>query len=261
MHWYQPDGSPFYEVPNKSKPGETREATIRDAKKVGAYPSFSTFKSQLYNPGIVNYQLRELSKVWYDQVELVTSHGAEANSIVYDPWPDAHKTAIRLSQEPRNEAANFGIEVHDAIEWAIKDQRPVPEHLTDTVTPILHKLFDLFPREEWQSETHFCNTREKFGGMVDLWHPSGIVGDVKSQKTKDGKITFYDEWCMQLAAYSHGLDEPFAKCFNIAASSTNPGVWDIKWYNEKELDKAWEKVKLLRDYWYLETGYEPGGAK
>jgi len=38
-HWYAQDGSAAYTQPNKSKPGQTRPTTLRDAKKFDLVPS------------------------------------------------------------------------------------------------------------------------------------------------------------------------------------------------------------------------------
>ena len=41
-HWYDKDGNPAYTQPNKSKPGETRPTTLRDAKAQNLSPSVTT---------------------------------------------------------------------------------------------------------------------------------------------------------------------------------------------------------------------------
>lgn len=50
-HWYFPDGSPLHEVERADGKG-TRPTNLRDARKLGLYPSVTNILSVLAKPGL-----------------------------------------------------------------------------------------------------------------------------------------------------------------------------------------------------------------
>ena len=50
-HWYYPDGTPLHEVPRADGKG-TRPTSLRDARKLGLFPSVTNVLSILAKPGL-----------------------------------------------------------------------------------------------------------------------------------------------------------------------------------------------------------------
>ena len=62
-HWYQVDGTPAHRLPTKDGSGD-RPTTIRDAKRLGLYPSVTSILGILNRPMLERWKL--------DQVALAT---------------------------------------------------------------------------------------------------------------------------------------------------------------------------------------------
>lgn len=50
-HWYFPDGTPLHEVPRADGKGQ-RPTSLRDARKLGLFPSVTNVLSILAKPGL-----------------------------------------------------------------------------------------------------------------------------------------------------------------------------------------------------------------
>src|SRR4030067_773313 len=56
-HWYMPDGSPMYTIRVGDKP--ERPTTLRDARRLGLFPSVTMIISLLSKPGLEKWKLRQ----------------------------------------------------------------------------------------------------------------------------------------------------------------------------------------------------------
>jgi hypothetical protein len=89
--------------------------------------------------------------------------------------------------------------------------------------------------------------------------------DYKTKKTEEGEpiVTPYPEQKMQIAAYWHAafpvwLDSPGMGGCNIFISSTEPGRVEAHWYDNEELEDAWETFKACLVLWKQAKKYESG---
>ena len=58
-HWYDKQGNGVHTVPNKSKPGASRNTTVTDARKMGLFPSATNILSVMEKPQLVAYKVNQ----------------------------------------------------------------------------------------------------------------------------------------------------------------------------------------------------------
>ena len=97
-----------------------------------------------------------------------------------------------------------------------------------------------------------------FGGKVDL-HAPGVVLDIKSKEFTSStidKVEAYDEHMMQLAAYRVGLGMPEARCANVFASVTEPGLCKVVEWSQEDLTRGWTMFESLLKYWQAKNQHK-----
>ena len=250
-HWYAQDGAPAYTQPNKSKPGESRPTTIRDAKKLDLVPSVTGILNMAAKPALERWKLQQLMMA---ALTLPAIDGESVSEYESRLWEDSNAQA--------KEARDKGTEIHGFIEgWFEKREA------TDNpyVLAVLHALRDNFGEQGWLQEKSFA--RLGFGGKVDL-HSKNVVVDYKTKDftekdmfrwKKDGSkgaaIPFtYIENKMQLSAYRKGLNLPDAVIANvyIARELQEDGTALVK--VEIHDDDKWPEFECLLKYWQLIKG-------
>jgi hypothetical protein len=238
------DGEPTHWVTGKN--GKERDTTLRDARKMNLCPSVTTILGILDKPGLNRWKI--------DQAYLacLTLPRVEGETL-----EEFKKRAIADAAEQVTEACDTGSEIHAAIEASFKGE-PFEIKWGETVCAVMSAVQELTGlKDGWIAEKSF-GSPEGYGGMVDLHHPDGWVIDYKTRDFGADQIDKqkgYDEQCMQLSAYAHGLGMPDAKKANIFVSRTEPGVvalheWDVDYY---------ERFELILKYWQLVKGYKPCG--
>lgn len=240
-HWYARDGSPFHQVP--ALKGGMRNTTLRDARKVGAYPSVTNVLSVLAKPGL---------DVWKQETAILAS--LTLPRLPDETEDDFAKRVVKDMGEQVEKASDIGTRVHAAIEHALDVQCPLVDPVRGS-DPEAEKL--AAPVVEWccnnLSVIHHVEHRvisHSFGyaGTVDLVATLKATGkrtviDFKTQKNRvdaNGKPTclFYDEWPMQLAGYKSALEEmgePFIEAMlSVVVNSEKPMPPLLKFYPEGE---------------------------
>ena len=247
-HWYTQSGEPCHFV--EKKDGTMRDATLRDARKLGLVPGFSGVASVLAKPGL---------DAWKENQLLEAALNCTYNEAFADE-DDWKKTVKTLARERSNEARDKGLAVHDAIEEYIKrglhsdfpfEYEPyivgVGEALKEALSLDLRAL---------EAETTFaCGLG--YGGMIDALSRSPAV--LLDWKTKDKEFDdktklAYPEHGMQLAAYRYGVDMYDAVCVNVFISpsaNVRIHVWE-----EDELRKLWRKFNLCLKLWKEDRDYD-----
>ena len=252
-HWYTHEGKASHTQVGKN--GVERSTDLRDARKFKLIPSVTTILNVFAKPGLDRWKLTEVAKVAFG---LPTVDGETAEQF-------ADRCLLKQS-EPVEKAADFGTEVHDAIEKYFEGE-PVPDHLLEYIRPAF----------EWKQEKQLTFVeREKilvsvehgYAGMVDIicLGPEGQKGviDWKTRKTKKNvKVRPYDFQVHQIAAYAvaHWGSEAVARGevfgANCYISSTEPGRFD-KWaYSPAELAEAWEVFQGACAIWRAIKNYDP----
>jgi hypothetical protein len=87
-----------------------------------------------------------------------------------------------------------------------------------------------------------------------------VIIDWKTMSTKPGrKVTGYDSWGRQLAAYAEALGEPErTRLINVVLSTTEPGRLEIvEWTDQRA--QLFRQFRAILWLWCLLKGYWPGG--
>jgi len=242
VHWYNAtDGSPQYTV--KAKDGSDRPTTLRDARKMNLVPSVTTVMKIMAKPGL---------DVWKNEQLLLAAMTLPRKET--ETEKEFIARIVADSKETGKQAAEKGTRIHESIEKWYAGERNV-EHV-DTAKAFEKAVFEHFkthPDQKWLTEIAFASPMG-FGGKVDLHSVEGL-GIVVDAKTKDfgpdDKVDAYDEMLMQLAAYRYGLEIPHARCANVFASRTHPGLIKIVEWSEEDLAKGWEMFLCLLQFWKL----------
>jgi hypothetical protein len=249
VHWYQQDGAPQYTV--KAKDGSDRPTTLRDARKMDLVPSVTTILKVSAKPGL---------EAWKQEQMLLA-----ALTLPRDPNESEKDFIARIvfdSKETAKSAAERGTRVHESIESWFSGKKDV-EHVTISKA-FEEKIFNHFgthPFQPWKTEIAFASPLG-YGGKIDLHctpdehAPLGIVIDAKTKEfDEDDAVVGYDEHLLQLAAYRHGLGMPHARCANVFASVTQPGLIKVVEWSEEELVKGWEMFQCLLRFWKLKNNF------
>jgi hypothetical protein len=249
VHWYRQDGGPQYTV--KAKDGSDRPTTLRDARKMDLVPSVTTILKVSAKPGL---------EAWKQEQMLLA-----ALTLPRDPGESEKDFIARIvfdSKETAKSAAERGTRVHESIESWFTGKKDV-EHQT-IAKAFEEKIFDHFkthPFQPWKTEIAFASPLG-YGGKIDLHctpdehAPLGIVIDAKTKEfDEDDGVVGYDEHLLQLAAYRHGLGMPHARCANVFASVTKPGLIKVVEWSEEELVKGWEMFQCLLRFWKLKNNF------
>ena len=253
-HWYTREGKAMHTMPLAKGDGE-RNTTLRDAKKLGLYPSVTTLLGLFAKPGLDRWKQDQLLRIAFDNpAKLDESFENYANRCLVE------------HEKPVEEAADFGTKVHDAIEHYFTGQH-IPDELLEYIQPAL----------DWKQanglnfiefEKMLVNTDNGFAGTVDIVGLGGegqkFIVDWKTRKTKKGvKVTSYDFQVHQIAAYAAtywGEDEVLnhqvhgANCF---ISSTEPGRFEVVKYSPEDLAKAWLVFRSICSVWRSLKNYDP----
>ena len=246
-HWYDREGKGCHTVPNKSKPGESRNTTIRDAKKMGLVPSVSGILGQLDKPALTRWH-------WKQRLQIAHRMPHIEN---YEEWERMVSTEFAES----NTAAAIGTRIHGAIEEFYETGVIKSGQDHERVCNTILLIDNLFPNREWSTERAFSSSLG-YGGCCDLHCPAtGIErAIVLDFKTKDGDVSkgvkMYDDInACQLESYGKGLGLDNPILVNVFISRTDDSVSYKVW---DKSDTYWKKFNLLLDLWKLNKGYDSG---
>jgi len=250
-HWYRAeDGAPQYTV--KAKNGSDRPTTLRDARKLNLVPSVTTVLKVAAKPGL---------EVWKNEQMLLAA--LTLPRAQNESEKDFIARIVADSKQTAKQAAERGTRVHESIEAWFDGLRGEIHH-RDIAEAFEKKVFEHFkthPNHPWKTEVAFSSPLG-YGGKIDLYceadehAPTGIVLDAKTKEFgEDDKIEAYDEHLMQLSAYRHGLNLPYARCANVFASVSKPGLIKVVEWSEEDLARGWEMFQCLLTYWKLKNNF------
>lgn len=238
-HYYQRDGSPCYTYTNKK--GGTSDVTLREARKMLLVPGFSGIAQLIAKPGLDRWKLQQLLQA----ALTLPRRDDETEDLFAD-------RVITDSGEQSRKARDKGTWIHGQIERHFLNQ-PVDPSVFSLVEKVVAALAPY--SHDWIAERSFACPLG-FGGKIDIHSRTPkVTGDfkVKDVLAPDKKLA-YPEHAMQLAAYSHGLDQPDAVCINIFIGWKDEQIHIHEWA-PADIERAWEKFLCLLRYWQIDRNY------
>jgi hypothetical protein len=220
-HWYAKDGTPAYQQPNKSKPGEFRNTTLRDAKKLGLLPGVTTITKLLHSEGLMRWRINEAATA------LMTSPRREGEGL--DAFIERVLWVDREHEATAKAARDLGTEVHTAIELCLMG-KDFNHELDPYVIPAVREVGLL----GMPLEAEKVVVGDGYAGKMDLMvqardehgnHGTGILlVDYKTAKKLPEKP--YNEHLLQLSAYCKAAQDMGFTVIggvNVYVSTTEPG--------------------------------------
>lgn len=263
-HWYYPDGTGCHQVEMATKPGEFRDTTLADARKLGLVPSVTN---------VMNYRAKPFLEKWNKEQVVEAALDMPDNIRHMDRDSQGH-WIMAMANEIKETARTFGSAIHNAIEkWIGTGEEP----LNPEITPYFAKFMDwrnANVEEVYLSEQTVVG--DCYAGQLDMKariRGRGVcIVDFKTRKrgkatTKAeiargyGKFSFYDTDGIQLVAYrnaealSGNGTPPTDNLVSVMIDSKNPTeVEDHGWDNEK---LAWmeKEFNAICEAWMASNKY------
>jgi hypothetical protein len=269
-HWYLRDGRPFHEIASATGTGN-RPVTLRDARKVMAFPSVTNVLGVLAKPGLDAWKIEQgimaaltLPRLPDEPLDLF------AQRVVEDMGAQVGK------------AAEFGSAIHRACEvYALNKQIPTEPKVAGCFEP-WRQWFDENVERVGCMERVFVHHEHGYAGRVDMVALLRGIGwavvDFKTQKVKrspkgEVKPAFYETWPLQLAAYRQAILVNGAKnvqaLVSVVIDSAAPGPVHTKVWNSECRVQNGHSGGSYVDYfgsflaavalWKYVKGYDPVG--
>lgn len=259
-HWYLQDGTPFHEVERADGKG-LRSVTLRDARKVRAYPSVTNILGVLAKPGLDAWKQEQAILA---ALTLPRNEGESEDAF-------ARRVVTDMGEQVQR-AADLGTQIHAACE-IYAQSKALPE------SPDVRALFE--PVREWfdaeveriaSVESVVAHHEWGYAGTVDLVAKLKSTGawaavDFKTQRVKRDtkgavKPTFYETWPLQLEAYRQailhsGEGRQPADCVSIVIGSTEAVPIVAKVWPREEYESYWKAFLNARSLWAWIKGYCP----
>jgi hypothetical protein len=263
-HWYLRDGRPFHEIANASGTGN-RAVTLRDARKVMAFPSVTNVLGVLAKPGL---------DAW--KIEQGIMAALTLPRLADEPLDVFARRVVEDMGEQVEKAADFGTAIHNACEvYALNKQMPTDQTLFGFFQP-WRQWFDENVERIGCIEQVFVHSEHGYAGRVDMvallkgasgsggaTSPYWAVVDFKTQKVKrsakgEAKPTFYETWPLQLAAYRQAVLVSGAKhvtgLVSVVIDSSAPGPVHVKRWDGVDYFGSFLAALAL---WKYVKGYDP----
>ena len=259
-HWYFPDGTPLHEVPRADGKGE-RPTSLRDARKLGLFPSVTNVLGVISNPGLA---------AWKQEQAILAALTLPRHED--EPLDDfARRVVTDMASEVKS-AADRGSAVHAAIEgYAQGGWLPEDKEIARLFEPA-RQWFDAEVIQVHSVEIAAGNPEWGYAGRVDLvatLRSSGrpTVIDFKTQKVRRDKAgnfkpLLHDTWPLQLEAYRQALicrDKGLADAAiaSVVIGSTEPVPVVVKVWDDADKAGFFRAFLAARDLWVWQKNYCP----
>jgi len=281
-HWYKADGTACHTVQNKTKGGD-RPTTLKDARTMGLYPSVTSILDVLAKPQLEDWKLEQMTKEFQRRMKVLSSssvgdvhHGV--CDIAMRDIDELHEEIADRAFQQVEDAADAGTKIHAAAEKALSfldydenEMVMLPElkasfPMSTFINPIKAFVKEHAIRPSGH-EVRIVNHLHGYAGTGDLPMECsrGIgFGDWKTRKTKPGKpVDAYDTQLMQIAAYHGGYYQQIPAptdhhCgWNGFLSTTEPGRFDVVWYDAKQIADAYHAFTSACSVWRFIKGFDP----
>ena len=259
-HWYLQDRTPFHEVERADGKG-LRSVTLRDARKVRAYPSVTNVLGVLAKPGL---------DAWKQEQAILAALTLPRNE--GESEDEFARRVVSDMGEQVQHAADLGTQIHAACE-VYAQSKALPESAD------VRRLFE--PVREWfdteveriaSVEAVVAHHEFGYAGTVDLVAKLKSTGgwavvDFKTQKVRRDakgvvKPSFYETWPLQLEAYRQailhsGEGKQPTDIVSLVIGSTEPVPVTPKLWPREEHTAYWKAFTNARNLWVWIKGYCP----
>lgn len=267
-HFYDIHGNPCHTQPTVSKNAKnpTRPTNVKDAAKLGLFPSVSGYTKVMANPGLEYHKLSQVARACYNRPPVA---GEELSAYT--------DQILEIAGQDAGGAAKIGDLTHEALENYItkpeydlstpidmQDGTEIPAR--ELVIPAIERMKALHINV-LHTERVVVNAPEGYAGRVDVigemrtfdgnWN---VVADYKSTRTKPSeKIARRPDRAMQIAAYLKAHFGTFqnARGINIFISTTEIGRIEHTIYGEDELEAAWGAFLNCTALYRYRNGFDP----
>lgn len=238
-----------------------RATTLADARKMGLLYSVTKVCDVVRSPAL---EIWKLQNALLAALTLPRLEGEEMDAF-------AHRVVEDMNEQSRK-AKGFGSLLHLGIERYL-----AAGSLVDwTCREHLHLVRDWLKEHCEQvhaSEIIVGDPALGVAGKLDLdctlKQYGRCIVDFKTQRVKDGKPVFYDEWPLQLAAYRHGRQREFdlfrftptpMRIVSVVINSDpdKPEIYAHWWSDEIDYMALF---RGLLDFLKYQTGYDPAQVK
>lgn len=228
-HWYTKDGLPCFEVPKKDGLG-TRSVTIKDARKLNLLPSVTTVLSILEKPQLT---------IWKQEMAILAS--LTLPRVEGESDDDFAKRVVIDAKQISKDAMSLGTRIHTSLEMYFNSQSQLDQDAWEYVHPVVVWIENNIDKSKpFEVEKRLASKELGFAGRTDLicYLKDGrkAMIDWKSKGTKEQyqhKMSFYNEECWQLSAYS--MIEEVDCLINIGISTGKAGVIEVKEWTPEEV--------------------------
>ena len=157
MHLYNNKGKPVYEVPYANKKG-MRKATLKDARKLGLYPSVTEVLNILDKPGL---NIWKENQVLESALTLTRDKNDSDKSFIARIKKDAKELSLK--------ARNKGTDIHNALEkWFDNDIKFFNGEYFIICQNVEREVNKYFNNNVWITEKSYSNKKYGYGGKIDL---------------------------------------------------------------------------------------------
>lgn len=249
-HWYYPNGTPCHKVEcsSKDKKGQMRDVDVRDARKMGLYPSVTNVIRILDKPQL---------NAWREEQAILA-----ALTLPAVPGETIDERARRVAHDAGEQvsvAARRGTNIHKCVENYLLYQKFDPH-------PEVRDLVSKFPA--WADKNirsvHYAETTvvgQGYAGTLDLFATiegyGPRVADFKSRKPYNGAVRTYLEDNIQLAAYWKAVPNDGVGTMSIFINSVEASDPVVHAWELEETKKGWEIFDHCRAIWCLMKNYTP----
>jgi len=288
-HWYRQDGTPCYEVPNKSArkkcPScggsmkgaaakaitlacttcddegyiypEMRQTTLTDARKLKLAPSTTGAIRAMAAPGLVIWEKQQIKDAIYTAPKAeLEGLSPEAWNAKVDEWANAHK----------RQSAAVGTDIHATLEVGIRGGSLEGYQYAAWYYAAEAELRRHGVVPPYDAERSFTS-RYGYGCKVDLIGP-GLLIDFKTKDFKDDENgmaiipDLMDEHLMQVAANAVAGDVSFIDGrFGILFVDRQKPRCALRWASTEGIYRGWEMFKCCLRLTQLRDEYVPEWAE
>jgi len=248
-HWYYANGLSQHTM--ESSDGTTRNTNLRDARKLGLFPSVTEVIKILANFGITK---------WY-QGMLIEAAWTMPDKFRGESYTMFAERCYQDADQFGADAREFGSAIHEMIDRFHNDPDYVPND--QLLWPYFEKYKAWFKANIIRvidSERTVVNTKYGYAGTMDLLaehqeHGTVLI-DFKTQNMKYGRPNYYDSWPLQLAAYRECI-EPKPRCLSVVINSKEPMDPFEKLWSDQKTKTSWDVFRRCTEIWQLQRNYFP----